>query len=336
MRRSSRMMMDNPPLVSVLLPAWNEASLLGECLRSILSLRYPHKQVILCAGGPDGSFDIARRFESSDVIVLEQSPGEGKQAALRKCYTHAIGEIIYLVDADCLVDDETFEGVLHPLLEEGEEVATGSWRPLNCQLGNPRVQFQWSHHKQREEGLPAYVDTLDGRNTAIWRSALQRAGGFGCAAPIGTDYVLSRQLIQLGCKIRFVRQAGVQTEYPEAARDYLLQQSRWLRNRLVIGFLFQRWGDVIAYMRAVIVGVFMLLGPLWWIRRGWLRIIWAVTGLHLIVDQVRQYLDLIQVEQIQPDHRRFLIQMLPNLVLGWFALAFGLIEALSPRRRWRW
>lgn len=336
MSNSDHVMPDSSPLVSVLLPAWNEANLLGDCLRSILSLRYPHKQVILCAGGPDGSFDIALQFESSGVIVLEQSPGEGKQAALRKCYTHATGEIIYLVDADCLVDDETFEGVLHPLLEEGEEVATGSWRPLHRQLCNPRVQFQWSHHKQREEGLPTYVETLDGRNTAIQRSALERAGGFCCQVRIGTDYVLSHQLLQAGCKIRFVSQVGVQTEYPESARNYLLQQSRWLRNRLVIGFLFQRWGDVIAHTRAAIVGLFMLLGPLWWIRRGWLRVIWAVTGLHLIVDQVRQYQDLIRVEQIRPDHHRFLIHMLPNLVLGWFALAFGFIEALLPRRRWRW
>jgi cellulose synthase/poly-beta-1,6-N-acetylglucosamine synthase-like glycosyltransferase len=327
---------DSRPLVSMLLPAWNEANHLSKCLRSILSLRYPQKQVILCAGGPDGSFDIAQRFESFGVIVLEQTSGEGKQAALRKCLAHATGEIIYLVDADCLVDDETFEGVLHPILEEDEEVVTGSWRPLHFQLGNPRVQFQWSHHKKREEGLPAFVDTLDGRNTAIRRSALQRAGGFGCTAPIGTDYILSHQLLQAGCKIRFVRQASVQTEYPESARNYLLQQSRWLRNRLVIGFLFQRWGDVVTHMRAVGVGIFMLLGPLWWLRKGWLRVIWAGIGLHLIADQIRQYLDLTRVEQLRPDHYRFLTHLFPNLVLGWLALVFGFIEALSPRRRWRW
>jgi hypothetical protein len=39
------------PKVSVLVAAWNEADMIREHIESFLRLRYPNKELILCAGG---------------------------------------------------------------------------------------------------------------------------------------------------------------------------------------------------------------------------------------------------------------------------------------------
>jgi cellulose synthase/poly-beta-1,6-N-acetylglucosamine synthase-like glycosyltransferase len=94
---------EHTPRVSFLVPAWNEAQHIQACLGSILALRYPEKELVVCAGGEDGSYTLAKRFEGPEVIVLKQQPGEGKQCALRRCFANSTGEIIFLTDADCLV-----------------------------------------------------------------------------------------------------------------------------------------------------------------------------------------------------------------------------------------
>ncbi|HUW13260.1 MAG TPA: glycosyltransferase, partial [Anaerolineae bacterium] len=128
------------------MPAWNEAANIGPCIESVLGLRYPHVELVVCAGGDDGTLSSARRYANSAVMVLEQYPGEGKQRALQRCFEQCSGDIIFLTDADCLLDDDSFERVVAPVASGTEEVATGSWRPLDTQLRNPFVLYQWTHN----------------------------------------------------------------------------------------------------------------------------------------------------------------------------------------------
>ena len=66
------------PKVSVLVAAWNEADIIREHIQSFLGLHYPNKELILCAGGEDGTYRIAREQGHTKVKVLEQQRGEGK------------------------------------------------------------------------------------------------------------------------------------------------------------------------------------------------------------------------------------------------------------------
>src|SRR6266545_682146 len=60
------------PSVSVLLPAWNEAVMLRRCLDSILAIDWPKLEVVLCAGGNDGTLEIANRYAADypERIIL--------------------------------------------------------------------------------------------------------------------------------------------------------------------------------------------------------------------------------------------------------------------------
>ncbi len=325
------------PRVSILLPAWNEAEYIRDCLEAIRGLCYPDLELILCAGGTDGTLDLARRFAPPGAVVLEQGPGEGKQRALQRCLEHATGSIVFLTDADCLLEDETFERTLWPILMGEEVVTTGARRPLDGQKSHPLAAFQWSHHLWMQAAAPMYVDTLDGVNAAVRRDVLERVGGFSVPASIGTDYALSRQLGDAGYRIRFVPQSRMRTAYCTGVGEYLRQRSRWFRNRLLHGLRYRRWREVGGHLWAALTSLGMLAIPL----MGGLgsRLLWALwlaALSHLVFSQAR-FTGAAWVQgAARLSHWWQYGLFLPYIVIGWAANVRGLVESLIPGRRWRW
>ncbi len=325
------------PRVSLLIPAWNEAVHLAACLHSILAMRYPEKEVVVCAGGRDGTLDIARQFTGPGVIVFEQIPGEGKQRALQRCFERSTGEIIFLTDADSCLDDECFERTLAPVANGREAAATGSRQPLAEQRRIPLVAFQWANHLYQEGSLPDYVNILFGINAAVCRDALEKAGAFNGQAPIGTDLHLAHRLTDSGFRIRLIRHSRVQTEYQANPSAYIRQQSRWFRNRFLYGLRDRAWGDVIGHLRAGLAAAFMLVGPLAAVFDCKLMFVpWLSALVHLILAQARLafFARLVGVDLLTPISKAFAI--IPCMAAGWLAQAGGLIDSLIPARRGKW
>ena len=327
---------DSAPRVSILLPAWNEAEYIQDCLASIGRLRYPDVELVVCAGGPDGTLERARRAAPPGAVILEQQPGEGKQRALQRCLERATGAVIFLTDADCVLDDETFERTLSPILR-GEEVATtGSRRPLESQRDHPLVAYQWSHHLWMQRTMPRYVETLDGVNAAVRRDVLERVGGFRMPAPIGTDYILSRQLRDAGYRIRFVPESRVQTAYCTTLAEYLRQRSRWFRNRFLYGLRDRNWREVGGHLWAALTGLGMLAVPLTGgLGCSLLWGLWLAALAYLVLSQVRFTLGARR-EGLRLPHPWQYGLFLAYMVVGWVASVRGLVESLLPGRRWRW
>lgn len=325
------------PLVSILLPAWNEAGHLDACLRSLAGLRYPRKEIIVCAGGQDDTLARARAFAGPEIVILKQRPGDGKQRALRRCLAEATGKIIFLTDADCLLDDQSFERTLSPLLRDGAAAATGVWEPFDHLKANPLVRFQWASHVYRELWLEEHAPSLDGRNAAIRREALADVGGFDLDAPIGTDYVLSRQLEAGGYAIHFARDSRVPTEYPDTIAAYQRQLSRWFRNPFILGW---QWGQkrlAFSMLWAGVTSVVLLLAPPVLLvarrRAGWAA--WLAVVIHLWLAGGRSYWLLVTTRNL-PHHATDYLRLLAYLPLGWAGLALGLKDALQKGRRKAW
>ncbi|HEX2037877.1 MAG TPA: glycosyltransferase [Chloroflexota bacterium] len=250
------------PRVSILVAAWNEAAFLERHIRSVLALRYPNKEYVLCAGGSDGTLEIARRYAGSGVIVLEQRAGEGKQRALQQAYREASGAIIFLTDADCLLDDAGFERALEPIINGSEAATTGSSMPLAEQRGGSDFAlYQWAVQQYSLANQPPYGEGLLGRNAAIRRDALEAAGAFSAPVPTGTDYHLAKALLRRGYRIRSVPASLVATPYATAWSRYARQQRRWLRNVTLLGARFGAWHEVRASLQTSLLGAAMLIAP---------------------------------------------------------------------------
>lgn len=228
------------PCVSVLVAAWNEAAYLPNFLDSYGALTYPHKELILCVGGSDHSYDLAQQWRGAPITLLGQHQGEGKYRALQRGLQQAKGAIIYLTDVDCVLDEASFQQLLAPMIAGRETVVTGGFRPLNAQLNTPFVVAQWMMEQGEQvqttaqpPGQPIYTTYLVGANCALARSTLAAGWCNALANAIGEDYYLALQVQRMGQQIRFCPESSIQTRYPVRVGDYILRKSRWHRSWLL-------------------------------------------------------------------------------------------------------
>lgn len=92
----------NEPLVSVLVPIYNSAPYLKECIDSILHQSYNNLQIILLDdGSTDGSPDICEQYEIVDSrIEIHRTPHSGIAAARNQLIGLANGKYSIFVDSD--------------------------------------------------------------------------------------------------------------------------------------------------------------------------------------------------------------------------------------------
>jgi hypothetical protein len=92
-----------PPLVSIVIPAYNTGPYLEPAIRSALDQTWPRTEVIVVDdGSTDGSLEVARRFEGEGLRVIAQK-NAGSCAARNAGARAARGEYIQFFDHDDLL-----------------------------------------------------------------------------------------------------------------------------------------------------------------------------------------------------------------------------------------
>lgn len=324
------------PQVSALVAAWNEAEHIQAHIESFLKLRYPHKQLVLVAGGEDGTFELAQRYAGEQVVVLRQEPGEGKQRALRRGLGKLEGEIVYLTDADCLLDHDSFERVIYPIVTEQEEAVGGRFAPLTGQRTHPFVQMQWCIDNYGRSWTGDHMQGLIGRNAALTRSLLAKTGDFSSQAQIGTDYVLARQILATGRRIAYRHHSMVVTEFHTTLQAYIHQQTRWLRNILIHGNDFGAEDQVQAALLQCISGVLFGVMTAVALLCRWVGAAgWADLVIYAWLGRVRYLWFGEQSLNLQIKRRTYLLAPLYFLLDQWM-LASAFFSWLIKSKRLMW
>jgi glycosyltransferase involved in cell wall biosynthesis len=129
--------------ISVIIPAYNRAELIGETLRSLLNQTVPAREIILVDdGSTDGTAESAERefsvfrerfsgISKSNIpnptfkILRQQNAGPG--AARNRGLAEATGEFIHFFDSDDIAALNKHEVQLRALLETGADIAYAPW-----------------------------------------------------------------------------------------------------------------------------------------------------------------------------------------------------------------
>ena len=122
------------PLVSVVLPMFNEAATLPQLLQrldqvaSSLSSRYAFEFVLVDDGSSDRTIEAAERLSAIDdrVRLVALRRNYGQTAALQVGFEHAAGDIVISMDADLQHFPEDIPSFLDKI-EDGYDVVCG-WR----------------------------------------------------------------------------------------------------------------------------------------------------------------------------------------------------------------
>ncbi len=196
------------PTVSVVVPVLDGEQTIGDCIDSLLRLRYPAERVELLVvdnGSRDGTAAVLQQYGSRIVRLDESTRGP---AAARNAGLHAArGEVVALTDADCQVDPDWLTAIVAPLVDPRVGVAGGTIRALPPANEVERFGEVIHDHRQAIEELePPYAITM---NWASRHAVLEEFGGFDERFRRGEDVDLSYRVIQAGYTLTFAPTAVV-------------------------------------------------------------------------------------------------------------------------------
>lgn len=98
-----------PPLVSILIPAFNSQQWIADTIRSALAQTWPRKEIVVVDdGSSDATLQIAQRFASPMLRVVTQ-PNQGAAAARNTAFAQCQGDYIQWLDADDLLAPDKIE-----------------------------------------------------------------------------------------------------------------------------------------------------------------------------------------------------------------------------------
>jgi glycosyltransferase involved in cell wall biosynthesis len=118
------------PLLSVLMPVYNESATVERAIEETLGAELPlaTELIVVDDGSTDGTAELLDRIAGGDdrITLAAHPQNQGKGAALRTALRHASGEFATIFDADLEYDPADIEPLLEPLTEGLANAAFGS------------------------------------------------------------------------------------------------------------------------------------------------------------------------------------------------------------------
>ena len=128
-------------MLSVIIPCFNEVNTLKSLLDAVRSSGIKNQEIIVVDDcSTDGTRELLKSWENSDIKIFYHDINKGKGAALRTGFNNATGDICIVQDADLEYDPKEFQIVIGPIVENKADVVFGS----RFQSGRPhRVVYFW-------------------------------------------------------------------------------------------------------------------------------------------------------------------------------------------------
>lgn len=129
------------PLLSVVMPVYNERTTIDEIIRRVLAVKVRVELIVVDDGSTDGTRDILAGLARELPIKLVLQPvNGGKGAALRRGFEEVTGDLVIIQDADLEYSPEEIPQLIELICEGRADVVYGSRF-----LGRHRV-FLFTHY----------------------------------------------------------------------------------------------------------------------------------------------------------------------------------------------
>jgi hypothetical protein len=243
--------------ISVIIPTYNRARLLGDTLECMLRQTLPPQEIIVVDdGSTDDTCTEVERFGTRVTLVRQANLGPG--AARNTGLSRAKGTFVQFFDSDDLATLDLLEAKLKAISATGADLAYGPWLPVriegtNCLHDGVARQTAAVGDRPLSALLRGWVLFLP--NCLIRRETILRFGGYPTEARTAEDLMLLFDLLAGGVRMAFAPEPIVLVRQhphsqisasPEGAAarawDYL-RFATAVRDRLSKGSLPVTWLD---------------------------------------------------------------------------------------------
>ncbi len=237
------------PMVSILVPAHNEALVLKRTVQALLRFDYPRDKyeiIVINDNSTDQTVeiitDLAEKNPDSRILCISTDKvvgGTGKSNALNIGFSVASGSVIAIYDADNTPEPKALRLLVENLLADdklGAVIGKFRTRNRNASLLSRFVNIETlSHQCMNQAGRYFFFKlcTIPGTNYVIRRRIIEEVGGWDDKA-LSEDTEISFRIYRMGYYIKLLPQAVTWEQEPHLLPVWFRQRVRWAKGNLYV------------------------------------------------------------------------------------------------------
>jgi cellulose synthase/poly-beta-1,6-N-acetylglucosamine synthase-like glycosyltransferase/peptidoglycan/xylan/chitin deacetylase (PgdA/CDA1 family)/spore germination protein YaaH len=252
---------DYNPRVAVLIPAYNEETVIVRTIRSVLNSDYKNLHIIVIDDGSlDRTYEVARHAYAAEIaaghVQVLTKPNAGKAAALNYALNLLEEEIYVGIDADTVIAADA----IFKLIPHFQDPRIGAMAG-NAKVGNrvnlwtrwQALEYITSQNFERRALDLFHVVTVVPGAIGAWRTAPVKAAGGYPLNTVAEDADLTMNILEQGLRVDYEDRSLAFTEAPIDAKGLMRQRFRWS-----FGTLQAIWKHRAAFTRNKAMGFFAL------------------------------------------------------------------------------
>ncbi len=213
--------------VSIIIPTFNGADRIGNCLEELLK-QTPSRDVeilVVNDGSTDNTGDVVAGYKP--VRLLSQS-NAGPAAARNRGAIRAQGDIILFTDDDCVPKPDWLATMLDPFRDPEVIGVKGEYRTRQKRLAARFVQMEYEDRYRLMGRLPR-IDFVDTYSAGFRRDRFLEMNGYDTSFPVACaeDIELSYRMSARGWKMVFVPEAIVYHTHSATLWQYLRKKYKF-------------------------------------------------------------------------------------------------------------
>ena len=248
------------PMVTVIVPAYNEGRQVYDTLLSLTNSHYPAEKLQLISiddGSKDDTWDWmkkAKELLGDRVSIYQQPVNQGKRHALYRGFNLATGEVFVTVDSDSIVEKDTLRNLVSPFVTNQDcGAVAGNVRVLNNQKAiiprmlNVSFVFSFEFIRSAQSVLGSVLCTPGAlaayRSKAVMNCLPEWINQtfMGQPTDIGEDRAMTNMILKQGYHVLFQRNAYVLTNIPEKFSSLHKMFTRWERSNVRENLMMSRF-----------------------------------------------------------------------------------------------
>ena len=229
---------NSAPLVSIIIPAYNEEINAVSSVQSLLNGNYPNLEIIFVDdGSKDNTFEkVSAAFANNNKVKVFTKPNGGKASALNYGIQQSNAEFVVCIDADTkLLPDAVSKLMIHFSPSRPEYLEVVGAVAGNVKVGNQvnlltkwqSIEYISSQNFDRKAfSYLNAITVVPGAIGAFRKKAIEDAGGFTIDT-LAEDCDLTIRILRQGYVVENENKAIAMTEAPETLKMFFKQRFRW-------------------------------------------------------------------------------------------------------------